>query len=320
MVAELATEHDELADPAGHQARLARWTEAKQAAEGLRSATAGWAQTLNDRVGDMASTVDLDIGVRLRAVRKDAADRFAETDPSRGWVDLEPWLYQRTNEALTDHYLLIRQQADVVADAVAARFADGADAAAADVAGVLTGGTVAGQESGLAALAASRASKVELAIAAARGGAAGMLVLHAVALVGLAVPVTLPIAAVLTGLLARRTWKTAKTAQLRALRAEADRVVAAYLEEVEMLARKDTRDAVRRVQQYLRETYAAHAAERQASAARNLEVIARAVRDAELSGRKRVAEVAAELERVRALAERAERAVAELTGEGVRVS
>jgi hypothetical protein len=314
LVTELATAHAELADPAGHERRVAAWTAAKRGAEELRSATAGWQQTLNDRVADMASTVDLDIGIRLRGVRKEMADRLAGADPGQAWAELEPWLYQRTNEALADHFLLIRRLADEVADAVAARFDAAGPAAVADVAGVLTGGSVAGADGELAALSAARGSRMELGIAAVRGGSVVALVANAV---GLAfppiLPVTLPLTAVLAGVLARRTWKTARAAQLQALRSEADRAVAAYLEEVELHARKDTRDAVRRVQQYLRETYATHASELYASVARNLEVLARTVRDEERGSAARRTEVAAQLQRAQALAERAESAIDALT-------
>ena len=68
----------------------------------------------------MVSDVDYDLTVRLRGVRRDVAERLATTAPGRGWVDLEPWIYQRTNEALADHLRLVRDEADRVADEVAA--------------------------------------------------------------------------------------------------------------------------------------------------------------------------------------------------------
>lgn len=320
LVAEIATEHDELADPAGHEGRVATWTAAKKSAEQLRGATAGWQQTLNDRIGDMASAVDLDLAVQLRAVRKETADRLAHVDPAKALADLEPWLYQRTNEAVADHLVLIRTEAAAVAESVAARF----DAAAAgarapvDVAGVLRDGTPAPSESGLATLAAAKASRMEMGLATVRGGSAGALAAHAVGPAGLgfvsaafAWPVAAALAVILAGVLVGTTWKSGRANRQRALRAEADRAVAAYLEEVELRARTDTRDSVRRVQTYLRETYTAHAAELQATVARNLEVLARSVRDDELGSREHLARVAAELERMRALAERAERLVDE---------
>lgn len=307
LVTELATEQAELADPEGHDRRVASWKAAKRAAEELLSTASGWQQTLTDRVADMASTVDLDLGVRLRRVRKELADRLATDEPGDGWTELEPWLYQRTNEALADHFLVLRRQADEVADAVAARFEAAGPAPVADVSHVLTGASAAGPADGIEALSAARLSRIELGVTAFRGGSVIAAVGNAV---GVAfppiLPVTLPLTAVLAGVLARRAWRNAREARLQALRAEADRAVAAYLEEVELHARKDSRDAVRRVQQHLREAYAAHAAELHASVTRNLDVLARTVREQNRGSTERRAEVAAELKRLRALAERAE--------------
>src|SRR5215470_2018655 len=64
LVAQVATEHGELTDPEHHRTRLAKLTEAKQQADKLRGSGARWQQALADRIADLASTVDLDIGVR----------------------------------------------------------------------------------------------------------------------------------------------------------------------------------------------------------------------------------------------------------------
>jgi hypothetical protein len=319
LVTQLATAHEALADPGSRQDRLAQWTEAKQRAEHLRSTASRWQLTLGDRIGDMSSAVDYDITVRLRSVRREAAERLANSEP-RGWLELEPWLYQRTNEALADHLRLIRDEADLVTDDVASRFGDAAWElrVAADVDGMGLQGTVAGEETGLAAMAAARAPRAELAMGAARGGSVAMVAANAAGLiVGLALPITLPIAAVLAGVLGRVTFRSAKTAQLRVLRAEAERAVAGYLDEVEVRARRDSRDAVRRVQQHLREVFTEHAAQLHTSTVRNLEVLTRSVKEDVQSDRAELSRTSTELERLRALAARAGALVDELLGEPV---
>jgi Dynamin family len=329
LVTQLATEHAELTDPESHRTRLAKLTEAKQRADKLRGSGSGWQQALSDRIADLASTVDLDIGVRMRSLRKLAADKLAGADPTKVWLELEPWLYQQTNEALADHFRLIRDQADAVADAVAQQFGeaawqprDSADPSAdpsadfsADFDAVAAGG-VTGWAAELTF--ASRTSRLELGIAAARGGSVGVVLTHAVGLIiGLSMPVTLPITVLLAGVLARKTWKTAKQAQLRGLRAEADRAIATYLEEVELRARKDSRDAVRKVQQYLRDLFSGHAAELHTAAVRNLEVLIRTERDDEQTRRDRLQHNTAELARMRALADRAHALLGQLlAGDG----
>jgi hypothetical protein len=161
---------------------------------------------------------------------------------------------------------------------------------------------------------------VELGIAALRGGstgavlsnAAGLLLFHAV------VPVMLPITALLAAFLGRMTFRSARAAQVRALRAEAERAVAMYLEEVDSRARRDTRDSVRRIHQHIRDVFSGHAAELQSSMQRNLEAVAQGVRDDRRDRDLRLKQVDAELARLRSLAARAEKMVDDLLGAGVR--
>ena len=308
LVSELATAHEALADPASRQERIAQWTEAKQRAEQLRSATSRWQVTLADRIGDMSSAIDYDITTRLRAVRREAAERLSSSEP-REWAELEPWLYERTNASLAEHLKLIRDQADQVADDVAEKFGDAAWElrVAADVGGLGLQGTLAGEEIGLAAAAATRASRTDLAMGLVRGGSIGMVAANAAGLIiGMHVLVfTLPIGVVLAGVLGKFTLRSAKTAQLRMVRVEAERAVAVYLDEIEVRARRDSRDAVRRVQQHLREVFAEHATELHTATARNLEVVARSVQQDERGDRAELGKTSAELERVRALATKA---------------
>ncbi len=315
LVAELATEREALADPGRQREHVAAVREAQRRAEELRGGGSRWLQLLNDRIGDLSSAVDFDLGERLDAVRREATERLESADPMRDWAELEPWLYQRTNAALADHLRELRDRADRIADEVAGRF--GEDAwrlrADTDVAGVTVQRAVADSGLGLAALAASRASRVELGIAAVRGGSTGAVLTHAVGLVfSLAVPVVLPMTAVLAGILAHTTWRTARAAQLRAMRAEAERAIAIYLQSVDRGARRDSRDSVRRVHQHLRDVFAAHAAELQSSVQRNLEALAHGVRDDERGRQERLQRVDAELARLREVLRRAEALTDEL--------
>jgi hypothetical protein len=129
-------------------------------------------------------------------------------------------------------------------------------------------------------------------------------------------PVTLPLTAVLAGVIGRVAWRSARTAQNRALRAEAERAVSAYLEEVEVRARRDSRDAVRRVQQHLREVFTEHAAELHASTVRNLEVLQKSLREQEAQARpEQLEKASAEVRGLQELANRAGALVDQLLGE-----
>jgi GTP-binding protein EngB required for normal cell division len=320
LVSLVATEREALAEPGRQREHVEAVRLAQRRAEELRGGGSRWIQLLNDRIGDLSSAVDFDLGTRLRAVRKEAVERLGSADPAREWVDLEPWLYERTNSALAEHLRVLRDQADEIADEVARRFGEEAWRlrAETDITRVTARDTSATSDVGLAALAASRASRVELGIAALRGGSTGAVLTNAAGLLvfGAVMPAVFPVAALLAGILARMTWRTARTAQLRGLRAEAERAIAIYLEEVDSRARRDTRDSVRRIHQHLRDVFSGHAAELQSSMQRNLEVLAQGVRDDQRSRDDRLKKVDAELERLRSLAARAEKMVDELLSAG----
>jgi hypothetical protein len=217
---------------------------------------------------------------------------------------VEPWLYKRANEALLDHVRMIRDEADAVADEVAGQF--GAAASELRVAVEVAGSGDAARDVELAAVAADRSARLQIGLMAARGGSTGAIVTHTVGLVlGLALPMTLPATALVATVLARKTWRSARTSQLRALQAEAERAVVTYLDDVEMLARKDSRDTVRRVQRQLRDVFAQRAAELYASTAQSLEALTSDLQGDERSRRDRLAGTAAELARLRAQADRA---------------
>jgi Dynamin family len=303
LVTRLSTEYDALKDPSEAGGQKEAWTKARARAEQLKSSGSRWQQVLNDRVSDLASNVDLDLGQRLRAVRKEAGDRIKTGDPAKGWAQLEPWLNQRTNEALLDHVRTIRDQSDEVADDVARQF--GAAAWELQIA-VDVGGSSAARDVALARVAMDRSARFQLGLMAARGGSVGIIVTHALGMVlGLALPVTLPATAVLATILSRKTWSGAKTAQMRALRAEAERAVASYLDEVELVARKDSRDSVRQVQRQLRIEFGQRATELFAATAQNLDGLTKAVAEDERTRKTRLTEVGTELARLRALTARA---------------
>jgi GTP-binding protein EngB required for normal cell division len=318
----MATERQALAEPDRRRQQAEAVLMAQRRAEQLKGGGSRWLQLLNDRIGDLASAVDFDLGVRLRGIRREIGDKLATTDPTRDWVEIEPWLYEQTNIALADHLRMLRDQADEIADEVARRFGDEAWRlrAETDITSVTSAETAITGDIGLAALAVSRASRMELGIAAVRGGSTGAVIANAAGylLAGAAgiafLPAVVPVTAVLAGLLGRSTWRTARQSQLRALRAEAERAVAVYLDGVELRARRDSRDSVRRVHQHLRDVFSAHAVELQSSVQRNLEVVATEVQADERSRRERVRRADLELERLRSLAARAETLVDEFLG------
>lgn len=311
LLTSLTAERAALGDDATARERRAAWELARTRAADLRGAGARWQQVLFDRTSDLASEVETDLTVRLRALRRDAVAHIAELPAARLEADLGPWLQQRTTATLLDHQALVRTLADQVADAVAEQFGSAAWELRQ---GVATGGDgTGGVDVAFVAAPGTRTSRLDLGLVALRGGSAGAMISHGAGLVlGLALPVVLPVAVVLSAVLAGRSWHAAREGQLRALRSETERAVGAYLEEVDTAARKQSRAAVRGLQRLLRETYAARAAELLATATATVEQMSTAIAEDDTARLARTARVDAELDRLRDLAARTQGLLAPL--------
>lgn len=267
---ELTAKRRQLSGPADLEDRREAAEFARRRAQELRGVGGRWQLMLNDRLDDLFGEVELDLTQRLRALRKAAADRIAATHPSRLAADLGPWLQLQTNELLVAHVRRLQEEVEAVADAVAEQFGSvswelrsGLDL------GSLSGAALSSPEFARGAALERRMTKFEVGLAALRGGATGAMVTHAVGLVvGIAVPVVIPAAIALSAVLGGKSWQTARSSQLRMVRAEAERAVGVYLEEVDTVTRKESRDALRRTRRQLREVFAQRAAELLATATR----------------------------------------------------
>jgi hypothetical protein len=302
LVGSLGAEHATLADPTGTAALVKRLEGAQQRAERLLSSASRWQQVLNDRFGDMISNLDMDLAVRLRAIRKDAVARVNETDPTKTWNELQQWLYQRTNQELVAHFTEIRSQAETVAAEVARHYdADVGDLMIElDVADL----TLPLQDLQLGASRFERLSLLELGLLAARGSTSSIAItsMAGSALAVLAVPtmVLLPAAALLAVTLARSVLRQVKESQLKSNRLEAIRAINAYLDEAELIARKDSRDSLRHINRRLRDYFTERAEELRISAKQSLEATARAIKTDQEARKRRLHETVADLERLQA--------------------
>lgn len=284
LLAEARTRREALAGP-GDPALVARWRAAREEAERLRTRSARWQQTLADQVAELAAQADADLTARLVDVRHESARRLESGDPTAGWREFEPWLYERTNDELLGHATHVRALADRVVADVAALF----DAQVVELSRTLDLAVSAQPVSSalLRAPTARRGERADLGLHAVRGvslGASlgvalahGATLLAGAAISGPLLPVAAGVAAVLVG---GRMLRSGREAQRRARRTEAQRAVTAYLDEVEVAARRATRDTVRRVQQEVRDHFTDVAGEMVRSADRSLRAVERAVRSA----------------------------------------
>lgn len=298
----------EVADPQ----TLARWQRAKRDAEKLRAATSRWQQLLGDRGADLVAAAELDLTVRMRAIRNESLARIEATDPESSWGDLEPWLYAKTNEELLAHHALVRDQADALVAEVGDLFGQQAAGLAEQLDLAVSSPAV--TVGGLGQAATGRISWSELAIHAARGTTLGVaFVQAAVLLPGFTLVAALPATALLAIVFARRMVRSAREAQLKIRRAEAQRAVAAYLDESDMLARQDSRDTVRRMQHRVRDYFVATAQQMQESAASTLQAVERGMASESESRERRRQQLHTDLQRLRPLVTQADRIARDIT-------
>jgi hypothetical protein len=155
-----------------------------------------------------------------------------------------------------------------------------------------------------------RLSRMELGMLAMRGTTSSVVIASMVGtFMAFAAPVLLPAAAVLAFTFTRTTFRQAREAHLRANRAAATRAVYAFLEEAELVARKDSRDMLRRVNRRLRDYFSARAEELHTTAKQNLEAAAGAIKADRQSRRERLEQLDADLQRLQRLIEATDRAL-----------
>ncbi len=276
LLAGTLAQREALRGDASSAALLTRLERAKQETDRLRGGSARWQQMLVDRVADMVSNVDLDLARRIRGIRREAAERINTGSPAAIWAEIEAWVYQATNEQVLGHYRGMREEADVVVHEVARQY------------GIAVGDLTRElrlPDSGalddviIGPLQTERSTWVERGLVALRGSSGGAIVTHAAAVI-FTLPVltfTLPVTAVLGAVLARKALSSIKENELRSSRIEAVKAVNAFLDDTELLTRKDSRDTLRRISQGLRDHFSERATELHVAAAQNLELVVREV-------------------------------------------
>jgi hypothetical protein len=296
----LGAEQASLADPARTADLLRQLEEAKGRADQLRGAASRWQQTLNDRFGDMISNVDLDLVRRLRGIRTAISEIIGGADPVEIWTELEPWLYERTNNEMVEHHREIRDQAYEVATDVAGRFDLDAGAEGFSLDDMEVEFPI--EEFSVTSPKFQRMSVREATFIALRGSTSSMVMSGMMGtFAAFTVPILTPLAAVLAVALGRKSLRAAKEAEVKQRRSDAMRSVNSFLEETELVSRKASKDMLRRTNQALRNHFQTRAEELGVTAQRNLEAAARTIKLDRDEAQSRLGAVNAELAEVRAV-------------------
>jgi hypothetical protein len=299
----LTAEHEALTQPEQRTAAIARADRVQERARTLVAPSSRWLNVVNDRFADLQSTIEEDLQARIRTLDAEAAERIRGGDPARQWAEFVPWLYQRTNDELTDCHQHLLGLLDTIATEVAGLFADDA----ADV-GRIAGGIsppTAGEGFALQKLNVGGAGKLELAMHAARGWSLSSSVITTMLVATLhpGLLVILPITAALGSVFGVKAVRGFKTARLEQGRNEALRSVANYLNQARVDANRAALNILRHARSQLRDYYLDRANELAATA----DATQRAVRADATTARERASETANDLARVHGLLTAAER-------------
>ena len=304
----LDVEHAALTRPEEQAATLQRLDQARERATGLRTPDARWQHVINDRFADVQSRADEDLQARMRRLEQEASDRIKAGDPAREWAEIVPWLYQRTNEQLTDAHTQMMAHINDVAEEVGRLF-DGEVA----MIGHVTGGAIqrptAGDAFRLDQLSVRNPGKLELGMHAARGWSLSSSVVTTLVVATLhpGFLVVLPITAALGTVFAVKAVHGFKTARVEAARTEALRSVAGYLNQARVDANRAVQNILRHNRAQIRDYYLDRATELAMTAQAEHAATVRAVHADRSSAQQRASQTATDLARVTTLLDEAGR-------------
>lgn len=296
-------ERSVLADPAKSAQVMAELTAAKRRVEELRSTAAKWSQTLNDGVADLNSDIEHDLRGRIRRLTEEADDLIDQFDPADSWHEVEGWLETAVAEEIVENYGLLRSRADELSERVWRHFQE-ASGQVLDQLAVYNPSDVIPRAEVEHKMDLEKMSVRKQAMTALKGSYMGILMFT---MLGSMAGLTLGPIAVGIGLaMGLGGLRTEKKRLLTQRRSQAKNAVRRYCDEVHFRVGKDSRDTLRRIQRQLRDHYSARAEELNRSTAQSLQAASDAANQTKADRDKRLADIDAELGRLRELRQRAE--------------
>jgi hypothetical protein len=279
--------------------------------------TGSWQQLLSDEIADFSSDLDFELRRRSRTLISEAETTLADGDPDETWPEVTAWLTERAAADVVATFSTLRERTLLIGTRVAERFdlcGEGTSPVDTSVLDDLVRDVLASMPE-RAALGAADSSRTTKGLNAFRSTFTAFTMFTAIgALVGIAAaPAALMLGLVVGGKSARDEQQ--KSRQQR--RSQAKAAVRLYVDEVGLIAGKESRDALRLVHRALRDHFGSLADQRQ----RTLAAAAAAARQAHEVDRanqaRRVADIDAELGRLDSLTQRA-RTLAATTREALR--
>jgi hypothetical protein len=258
----VVAEHAAAAEPAAAPQLAKHYAEKTRRGAWLSGGT--WQTVLGDGIQDLAADVDHDLRERLRLMVRRGEDLLDETDPRDTWRDFQAWAAREATAAAVDNLMLLVTRTEQLARDVAERFEIEYDSLDVD----LPSPQLALRKVGELDVSFHKSGMQQFlgAFTAARVTYGGFYMLGAVgALFNVALAAPLGLLAGMT--LGRRLIKTERERQAQQRRLQAKAELRRYVDDVTFHIGRDSREAVRRTQRFLRDEFAARAQAIERSAA-----------------------------------------------------
>src|SRR5262245_46889275 len=302
VATQFEAERAALTDPATAKRVIEQLTEVRQRVEALKTAAARWNQTLNDGIGDLTSDIDHDLRNRIRRVIEEADEAIERVDPADTWPQMESWLQARLSHELLANYAMLRNRANELSETVADHFREASGEVLHQLAVYnptpLVSRTRVEHKIELEKMKVGKQAMV--ALKSAYGGALMFTMLGSLAGIMLG-PIGIGIGLVM----GHKGLKDEKKRQQSQRRNQAKNAMRRYCDEVNFVMGKDSRDTLRRIQRQLRDHYSGLAEELNRSNAQALQAAGDAAKRSQSERDKRLKDLGAELDRLRALKQRA---------------
>lgn len=263
----LAAEREVLRAPAASGHVVASLAEAATRAGALASESATWQLVLSDGVQDMVADVEHDLRQRLLALVRAGEATLDSSDPQAAWPQFEAWLRAEATRAAVANLQVLVERAERLSREVSERFDLDVDTLDVDLpVPAIALGRIAQPRVDfdrsptrrlMGMLTAARVSYTGAIVGGVAGKYLGLALLGSA---GVGAVVLAPLGAATTAVFARRLIRDDRARELELRRQLAKQELRRYLDEVSFVLGKDSRDAVRRTQRYLRDEFTARAA------------------------------------------------------------
>jgi predicted GTPase len=305
LEAPLRTERQLLVNPEQAQALVAELERAKARADVLKSQASKWQQTLGDGIADVNSECDHDLRARLREVLREADETLEKNDPAKIWEEFEPWLEKRCAAEVVANYTAMHQQAMEIVERVSEHFAGDEQDIQVQL-GIADPTRVVQTLQGSMHLDMEKVGLAGSGLTALRGGYGGFLMISVFGrelIKGLTFfnPLSLGMGL----LLGRKSVKEERERHLMMRRNQARQAMRRYVDDLQFLMAKDSRDTLRQIQRNMRDAFNNRADELTRSINESLNVAQGALRQDQTSRDERIRELDGRLNQLNALRQRA---------------